>query len=257
MNNRVKVLITEDNEDYAMQLKSTFEENGIDVVGIAKDGAEALEYIDRFTPDLVTLDIIMPNIDGVGVLKRLQDSERENTPRILVITGAGKEHIIGLCMSYGVDYVMLKPCDGLSVVERIKSICSKEGINTDNVQYDKARRRALEINVTNIIHTVGVPANIKGYQYLRDAIILAMTERDIIGAVTKQLYPRVAANHNTTASRVERAIRHAIEVACLRGNEEALYKLFGYTVSNNKGKPTNSEFIAMIADKLRLDMEVV
>ena len=257
MNNRVKVLITEDNEDYAMQLKNTFEENDIDVVGIAKDGSEALEYIDRFTPDLVTLDIIMPNIDGVGVLKRLQDSERKKRPRILVITGAGKEHIIGLCMSYGVDYVMLKPCDSLSVVERIKSICSKEEIMAVDAQLDKARRRALEINVTNIIHMVGVPANIKGYQYLRDAIILAMTEKDIIGAVTKQLYPRVAASHNTTASRVERAIRHAIEVACLRGNEEALYKLFGYTVSNNKGKPTNSEFIAMIADKLRLDMEIV
>ncbi|MBQ7718156.1 MAG: sporulation transcription factor Spo0A [Clostridia bacterium] len=258
MNNRVKVLITEDNEEYAMQLKKTFEENNIDVVGIAKDGSEALDLIERYAPDLVTLDIIMPNIDGVGVLKRLQKMDIGKKPRILIITGAGKEHIIEHCMSYGVDYVMLKPCDSLGVVERIKLICSKDEAPTaGGVQYDKMRRRSLEINVTNIIHMVGVPANIKGYQYLRDAIILAMTEKDIIGAVTKQLYPRVAANHNTTASRVERAIRHAIEVACLRGNEEALYKLFGYTVSNNKGKPTNSEFIAMIADKLRLDMEVV
>ena len=256
MNNSVKVLITEDNENYATQLKETFEENGLKVVGIAKDGSKALEYIEKFSPDIVTLDIIMPNIDGVGVLKRLQGTEKK--PRILVITGAGKEHIIELCMSYGVDYVMLKPCDSLSIVERIKMICTREAYSgTAGILKDKTGRRALEINVTNIIHTVGVPANIKGYQYLRDAIILAMTEKEIIGAVTKQLYPRVAANHNTTASRVERAIRHAIEVACLRGNEEALYKLFGYTVSNNKGKPTNSEFIAMIADKLRLDMEVV
>ena len=262
MDKQVKVLITEDNEEYAMQLKKTFEENDINVVGVAKDGCEAVEYIEKYAPDLVTLDIIMPNIDGVGVLQRMQNMPSGKRPHIIVITGAGKEHIIEICMSYGVDYVMLKPCDPKNVAERIKTVCGKDSFLTPEIaqtdsQYEKARRRALEISVTNIIHMVGVPANIKGYQYLRDAIILAMTERDIIGAVTKQLYPRVASNYNTTASRVERAIRHAIEVACLRGNEEALYKLFGYTVNNNKGKPTNSEFIAMIADKLRLDMDVV
>lgn len=262
MDKQVNVLITEDNEEYAMQLKKTFEENDINVVGIAKDGCEALEYIEKYAPDLVTLDIIMPNIDGVGVLQRMQNFAPGKRPHTIVITGAGKEHIIEICMNYGVDYIMLKPCEAQNVAERIKTICKGEELShaenaQSGLQYDKSRRRALEISVTNIIHMVGVPANIKGYQYLRDAIILAMTERDIIGAVTKQLYPRVASNYNTTASRVERAIRHAIEVACLRGNEEALYKLFGYTVNNNKGKPTNSEFIAMIADKLRLDMDVV
>lgn len=264
MTNRIKVLIAEDNCEYAEFLKNTLEEGGINVVGVANDGNEALEYIEQFSPDLITLDIVMPKLDGVGVLRRLRERPAAKRPYTIVVTGAHKENIIGLCMQNGADYYMLKPCDPGAIVERIKNICTPGEIQEMQIikpsgkldNDNKALRRSLEINVTNMIHMVGVPANIKGYQYLRDAIILAICENDLIGAVTKQLYPRVAANHNTSASRVERAIRHAIEVACIRGNEEALYRLFGYTVSNSKGKPTNSEFIAMIADKLRLEMEV-
>ena len=260
MNSQIKVLIAEDNVEYAEFLKNTLEENSIAVVAIAHDGMQALEYIEEYSPDLITLDIVMPVLDGVEVLKKLKEKSPVKRPGIIVITGAHKENILGLCMQNGADYYMLKPCDPNVLVERIKTICgfkdggvSKYGKPDLN---DRALRRSIEINVTNMIHMVGVPANIKGYQYLRDAIILAICENDLISAVTKQLYPRVAANYNTSASRVERAIRHAIEVACTRGNEEALYSLFGYTVSNAKGKPTNSEFIAMIADKLRLEMEV-
>ena len=160
---------------------------------------------------------------------------------------------------------MIKPCDNETVYERIKLLCtprisqnslSSASFGDKTPSNDTPSDRAIEISVTKTIHSVGVPANIKGYQYLRDAIIMSIKDTELINAVTKQLYPKVATRHNTSPSRVERAIRHAIEVACIRGNEEELYNLFGYTVSNNKGKPTNSEFIAMIADKLRLEMLV-
>ena len=261
MNNQIKVLIAEDNIEYAEFLKNTLEENGIEVVAIAGDGLRALEYIEEYSPDLITLDIVMPVLDGVEVLKKLKEKTLPKRPGVIVITGAHKENILGICMESGADYYMLKPCDPNVLIERIKTICNMKTGSIAQIGgkpdlNDRALRRSIEINVTNMIHMVGVPANIKGYQYLRDAIMLAICENDLISAVTKQLYPRVAANYNTSASRVERAIRHAIEVACTRGNEEALYSLFGYTVSNAKGKPTNSEFIAMIADKLRLEMEV-
>ena len=260
MVNRTKVLIAEDNEEYAEFLKDTMEKNDIQVVAVAKDGAMALEYINKYSPDLVTLDIVMPRMDGIEVLKSLKEYPREKQPKVIVITGAHKENILGLCMECGADYYMLKPCNPLTLTERIRGLCAPKSGTAKRVTDTKAQsgslKRSIEINVTDMIHEIGIPANIKGYQYLRDAIILSVCENELISAVTKQLYPRVAKNFNTSASRVERAIRHAIEVACIRGNEEALYKLFGYTISKSKGKPTNSEFIAMIADKLRLEMEI-
>lgn len=265
MSNYIKVLIADDNVEFVNSLKNTLEkEADIKVVATAADGAQALNKIKECEPDVVTLDIVMPNLDGIGVLAKMQSFPLEKRPYTIVITGAYRESILSMCMQNGADYCMLKPCDPSVLIERIHSICkpvqpaqlpiikTEDGAEKD----EKLLKRSIEINVTNIIHSVGVPANIKGYQYLRDAIIMAICEADLINAVTKQLYPRVAANHKTSPSRVERAIRHAIEVACLRGNEEVLYRLFGYTVNNSKGKPTNSEFIAMIADKLRLEMNV-
>jgi two-component system response regulator (stage 0 sporulation protein A) len=264
MNNHVKILIADDNVEFANSLKKSLEDEAdIKVVGTAHDGMEALEMIRETEPDIITLDIVMPNLDGIGVLQALQNFSPSKRPYTVVITGAYKESIISMCMQNGADYYMLKPCDPSVLVERIRTICRPVQptqvplIRNDEMEKDeKTLKRSIEINVTNVIHSVGVPANIKGYQYLRDAIIMAICEADLINAVTKQLYPRVAANHKTSPSRVERAIRHAIEVACMRGNEEVLYRLFGYTVNNSKGKPTNSEFIAMIADKLRLEMRV-
>lgn len=262
MNNRIKVLITEDNEEYADYLKSALEENNMDVVGIANDGIEALSLIDSLRPQIMTLDIVMPRLDGIEVLKRLRTKSSALRPFTIVLTGTRKEHYLEQCMQNGADYFMMKPCEPSVLVDRIKSLCQERPtadiyrpsvrINDDSVDI-----KQVEIDVTNMIHMAGVPANIKGYQYLRDAIIMTLFDRELIGAVTKQLYPKVASNHKTSPSRVERAIRHAIEVACIRGSEENLYKLFGYTVSNLKGKPTNSEFIAMIADRLRLGMKAV
>ena len=255
MENQIKVLIAEDDVAYAESLKKTFEENNIRVVAVAEDGIKALEEIERLSPDIVTLDIVMPKLDGIGVLEKLKDKPEGEKPRVIVLTNNNKEHTMSLCMKNGADYYMLKDCELKTVSDRVLSLGAADGTD-ENSEARKIRemRRKMEIDVTKIIHMIGIPANIKGYQYIRDAIMFTVYEPELISAVTKQLYPKIAKKNNTSASRVERAIRHAIEVACVRGNEEALYRIFGYTVNGSKGKPTNSEFIAMISDKLRLDV---
>ena len=190
------------------------------------------------------------------MLKQLNEGACKR-PVVIMMMENVNDAICTTCLDMGADYFMIKPFDGQLLCERINMLCRKMSVKRgDKVRYtnSKPSERTLEISVTNTIHAVGVPANIKGYQYLRDAIIMSINDTELINAVTKQLYPLVAEKHNTSPSRVERAIRHAIEVACVRGSEEELYSLFGYTVNNAKGKPTNSEFIAMIADKLRLEM---
>ena len=266
MKNKIKLLIADSNRELLTQMKTFFDgKSDIELIATSSDGLDASERIRRYTPDAVIMDIVLPQLDGIGLLKEINSLPRSRRPVVIVMSGAKREHVTNICMQLGADYFMIKPCDNETVYERIKLLCmpklsqsAMEEIScTDKtIQNDRPSDRAIEISVTKTIHSVGVPANIKGYQYLRDAIIMSIKDTELINAVTKQLYPRVATRHNTSPSRVERAIRHAIEVACIRGNEEELYKLFGYTVSNNKGKPTNSEFIAMIADKLRLEMLV-
>ena len=266
MKNQIKLLIADSNVELLSQMKSFFEsKEDIALAATATDGAEALEKIKQYHPDAVIMDIVLSQLDGIGVLKGINAMPKVHRPIIIITSGAKKEHVTNLCMQLGADYFMIKPCSAETIYERVSLLCgpkmsqtilSEPSIYSKNNQSDRPSDRALELSVTKTIHSVGVPANIKGYQYLRDAIIMSIKDTELINAVTKQLYPKVAGLHNTSPSRVERAIRHAIEVACIRGNEEELYKLFGYTVSNNKGKPTNSEFIAMIADKLRLEMLV-
>ena len=266
MKTKIKLLIADSNRELAMQMKSFFDsKTDIELIAVASDGMDASEKIRKFTPDAVLMDIVLPQLDGIGLLKEINTLPRSHRPVVIVMSGAKREHVTNICMQLGADYFMIKPCDNETVYERVKLLCMPKLAGTSiqemtytgqDVQSDRPSDRAIEISVTKTIHSVGVPANIKGYQYLRDAIIMSIKDTELINAVTKQLYPRVATRHNTSPSRVERAIRHAIEVACIRGNEEELYKLFGYTVSNNKGKPTNSEFIARIADKLRLEMLV-
>ena len=266
MKNKIKLLMADSNTELLAQMSTFFEgKEDIDVVGKATDGVDAAEKVRSLTPDVLLLEIVIPRMDGIDVLKRINLMPRSTRPVIIVLTGAKRENVTNLCMELGADYFMIKPCDFETIYERIHLLCTPKAASqshgkvmrqSTDLLNDRPSDRAIEISVTNTIHSVGVPANIKGYQYLRDAIIMSIKDTELINAVTKQLYPRVADRHNTSPSRVERAIRHAIEVACIRGNEEELYKLFGYTVSNNKGKPTNSEFIAMIADKLRLEMLV-
>ncbi len=253
MEKPIKTVIAADGTEAVEELKNFLaSKDDISVCATASDGEDAFEKIRKNRPDLVITDVMLPRADGIELLNRLPELSRR--PVVIIVTSTSNRTLINRCMELGADYFMIRPCNFDTLYERIKMLCSKSSLRISSDTGDCPGDRAIEITVTNTIHSVGVPANIKGYQYLRDAIIMSIKDSELINAVTKQLYPKVADKHNTSSSRVERAIRHAIEVACVRGNQDALYNLFGYTVSNNKGKPTNSEFIAMIADKLRLEM---
>ena len=269
----INVLIADDNKEFCNILSDYFlSQKDINVVGVAKDGMEVLELIERTNPDLVVLDIIMPRLDGLGVLERLNSMDLNPMPRIIILSAVGQDKITQRAIALGADYYVVKPFDMDVLSNRIRDMfntqASNEGVKrvastvaTLTSPLDvkiKSNNTALDLEaeITNIIHEIGVPAHIKGYMYLREAITLVVNDIELLSAVTKELYPAIAKKYNTTASRVERAIRHAIEVAWSRGQVDTINKLFGYTIHNEKGKPTNSEFIAMVADKLRLKNKV-
>lgn len=261
MEDKIKVLLTDDDIGYIEELKETLDNTaGFTVVGVAHDGEEGVAMTKRLHPDLVILDIVMPKMDGICVLSEIKRMPPQNRPRVVILSAALHDTTMRMCMERGADFCIMKPVQANVLIERLRALCypvKAIGLPAQPMGMDaNSKRHILERTVTDTIHSVGIPANIKGYQYLRDAIMMSIDDAELINAVTKQLYPKVACRHNTSPSRVERAIRHAIEVACMRGNDEVLYRLFGYTVSSMKGKPTNSEFIALIADKLRLDLQV-
>ncbi len=255
---KVRVLIVDDNEKFSAGLKNELEKTGkFDIVGCAVNGKEGLEYFSMYMPDVVVLDIIMPVMDGFGVLSRISGKAF-----ILVVSAYESEAAIRKVASMGADYFLSKTVSSGEIADRILMFTSSdktdkshelEDIFKNKVEEDKEAN--IEAMVSNIIKLVGVPAHIKGYQFLREAIIWTIDDMGIINAVTKELYPGIAKKYDTTSSRVERAIRHAIEVAWERGDIDTINKLFGYTVHTSKGKPTNSEFIAMIADRLRLQLK--
>lgn len=266
---KIKVGIVDDNKDFCeVVAKSLSSQADMEVMFIANDGVQAIEkFKEGMNPDILILDIIMPHMDGFGVMETLNTMELEDYPRIIVTSAIGIDTIINKAMSLGAQYYLVKPVNMGLLHKRINQLSSSpsemfihettgSNLNKSRLYRDAIVKNDLEIDITNLIHEIGVPAHIKGYQYLRDAISLAVSNMDIIGAITKELYPTVATMNNTTASKVERAIRHAIELAWNRGKLETLDALFGYTVQNDKGKPTNSEFIAIIADKLRLERKV-
>ncbi|MDD6308157.1 MAG: sporulation transcription factor Spo0A [Clostridia bacterium] len=261
MHEQIKVLLTDDDAQFLHVLKETLESTpGFSVIGLAHDGREGVALTKQLKPDLVLLDIVMPKMDGICALSEIKQIPVPHRPHVVMMSAVMQETTMRMCAANGADFCMMKPFDMHILIERLRALCYPTkaiGMPAVPTAPDEAtKQRLIERTVTDTIHSVGIPANIKGYQYLRDAIMMSITDAELIGAVTKQLYPKVACRHNTSPSRVERAIRHAIEVACMRGNDEVLYRLFGYTVNNNKGKPTNSEFIALIADKLRLDLQV-
>ena len=240
------------------QIVSSDEE--LRVVGKAGNGEELIDIIKEKKPDVVLMDIIMPKLDGLAALDRVNHEPEMKKPAFIVISAVGQEKTTEDAFELGADYYILKPFDRDTVLKRIKRARVKRpGVPVKikaaetNVNEKEYLERNLETDVTNIIHEVGVPAHIKGYQYLRDAIIMSVTDMEMLNSITKILYPTIAKQHQTTPSRVERAIRHAIEVAWSRGKMDTIEELFGYTVSGGKGKPTNSEFIALIADKIRLE----
>jgi len=250
----IRLLIADDNRDFCELLKEFITQQGdIYLVGIAYNGLEALQMINEKNPDVVVLDIIMPHLDGIGVLEKIVAGSSGIKPKIIMLTAFGQESVTQKTLELGADYYILKPFDFNVLATRIRQLA--EGVNV--AQYiAPPKPKNLDVSVTNVIHEMGVPAHVKGYLYLRDAIIMVIGEVGFLGAVTKELYPRIAEKFQTTPSRVERAIRHAIELAWDRGNVEMMIKYFGYTINLERGKPTNSEFIAMIADKLRIEQRV-
>lgn len=221
---------------------------GLQVEICAKDGAQVVERIKDLKPDVAVMDVNMPSLDAIGVMEKVKN-EAGKIPKFIVTTDYDSSFIKNEVMSKGASYIMLTPFDYTSLSDRIISL-----VATDNGQM-VSQKTNMEVVVTEIIHQIGVPAHIKGYHYLRESILLSINDSEMINSITKLLYPTVAKKFKTTPSRVERAIRHAIEVAWDRGDVDTLNEYFGYTIHNLRGKPTNSEFIAMIADKLTLSMK--
>ena len=258
MEQRIKALIADGSEEFCEQIRTAMERaGGFQLIGTARDGNRAVAMLREQTPDVLVLDLALPLLDGMAVLQAV--AQMEKRPMILVTSSFITEYVANVTSTMGVSYLMLKPCDAAAVVERLREMWqTRQKPKAPASSLDRlsaGRQASVESMVTNIIHEIGVPAHIKGYQYLREAILIAVEDMEVINAITKVLYPQVAKAFSTTPSRVERAIRHAIEVAWDRGDLETLQRFFGYTVSNTKGKPTNSEFIALIADKLQLQLK--
>lgn len=254
---KINVAIADDNQKMVSMMTQLLNlDQEIEVIGSAGNGEAAVEIIKEKKPDVVLLDIIMPKLDGIGVLEKLRDERLEKQPTVIMVTAMGQESVAEEAMELGASYFILKPFDSEMVIRKIKQAKLDKKVQKPFValkEQEGLNKNQLEIIITNIIHEIGVPAHIKGYQYLRDSIMLAIYDMDILNSITKQLYPTIAKQFGTTSSRVERAIRHAIEVAWGRGKMDTIDELFGYTVHAGKGKPTNSEFIALIADKIRLE----
>ena len=242
-----RLLIADTDETYRQTLRGVFENKRDFIVsGDTGDGEELVRMARQYEPDAIVMDVVLCGLDGLAVLEELSRLERR--PRIVMLSNFTRGGVADMAAERGADYFMTKPCNENTLYQRVQQL-----IGMDVVTQEVPRRVSLESRVTAIIHDVGVPAHIKGYQYLREAILIAVDDMDVINAVTKVLYPAVAKKFGTTSSRVERAIRHAIEVAWDRGDLETLQKYFGYTVNGAKGKPTNSEFIALISDRLVLE----
>ena len=259
---KLNVAIADDNERMLQLLGDIVaKDEELQVVGTAKDGEEAYKLIKDKEPDVVLLDIVMPKLDGLGVMDRVNsDTSIHNPPSFIMISAIGKEQITEAAFARGASYYIMKPFSNEMVVNRIKSLRSEFKTSTAKIvnAYEKtmnAPLKTVEEAVTEMIHDVGVPAHIKGYQYLRDAILMSVRDMDMLNSITKLLYPEVAKKYKTTPSRVERAVRHAIEVAWGRGRVETIEDMFGYTISVGKGKPTNSEFIALLTDKIRMKQQ--
>ena len=258
MAEKMVVLISDENKEFCAQVSAQLHANGYETLFAPRDGKKVLELIREKKPAVVLLDVFMPRLDAIGVMKGARAAQPDLSTVFLMMSAFDNGRLGRELLEAGADYYFLRPIDVDMMVERIVSLTgSKRNHDNNNTATLTQSKRAinLEVLVTDIIHQIGVPAHIKGYHYLRESIMMSVQNPDIINSVTKQLYPAVAKRFSTTASRVERAIRHAIEVAWDRGDVDVLTSYFGYTIHNTKGKPTNSEFIAMISDKLRLRLK--
>ena len=244
---KIKVLMVDDNVNMTGMVKDYFKKNKmIEISDVCHDGEEAIENIKKNKYDLLLLDLIMPKKDGIVVLEELKKLNLDM--KIIVLSSYDSAEVIRNVSEYGINYYMLKPFDLVDLEKRVLDLYKSRASKIVDVFQNK-----LEISITRMLHELGMPSHIKGYQYIRDGIVMIYNNPGIIGGITKELYPDVASLHNTTVSRVERAIRHAIEVSWNRGNWDLMEEIFGHSVDIDKAKPTNSEFIVTIADKLRLE----
>jgi len=253
---KISVCLVDDNKELIHMMEEYFsEQEDIEVIGTAYNGRDCIELIEEKGPDVLVLDIIMPHVDGLAVLQSIREMEIKHPPNVIMLTAFGQEEVMKKAVDLGASYFILKPFDLENLANQIRQADDSSVLPKPVVKGNKKERKKkdLEASITNIIHEIGVPAHIKGYMYLREAISMVYHDIELLGSITKILYPDIAKKYNTTSSRVERAIRHAIEVAWSRGNIESISALFGYTVNVSKAKPTNSEFIAMVADRLRLE----
>ena len=260
---KISVGVADDNRDYCDLISDYFSGNKeIEISFVANDGIKTIDSIKKYNPDVLILDMVMPRLDGVGVLEEMNSIEMDSYPKIIVLSAVGQEAFTKKAITLGADYYLVKPLDMKLLEKRIRQVSGKEQSVNDNnklnmskgiINPDRNNATDLEVEITNIIHEVGVPAHIKGYQYLRDAISIVVNDMEMLGAVTKELYPAIAEMNSTTPSRVERAIRHAIEVAWNRGKIENINAVFGIKVYSNNEKPTNGEFIALVADKMLIE----
>jgi len=259
---QIRVLVADDNREFCSILKDYFtNEVDFEIVDVCSNGMEVLDVLGKKDVEVLILDLIMPYMDGIGVLEKIAELNLEPRPKIIILTAFGQENITQKAEKLGADYYILKPFNLQVLGDRVRQVArdirpSMDKRGSSSVVMPMPVPKNLELEVTRIIHEIGVPAHVKGYQYLRSAIMLVTEEINYLGAVTKELYPTIAKKYDTTPSRVERAIRHAIELAWDRGDIDRINKFFGYTINGEKGKPTNSEFIAIIADKLRLASKV-
>lgn len=269
MNDKISVLIADDNCDFSNNLSYYLKSQpDFSVAGVAYDGEEAYAMVLETNPDIVIMDIVMPKRDGLAVLKKLSDTKLEKIPYYITMSVTSNESIIDSAIKLGAEYFLLKPQSEEAIADTLRSLALNHGtLNIDtslkesvSVRLERKTENVskkevdLEGLVTECIHELGVPAHIKGYQYIRTAIIMVIGDMEMLNYITKELYPTIAKQYKTTSSRVERAIRHSIEVAWSRGRPEVMNSIFGYTIDTGKGKPTNSEFIAMVADKIRLQI---
>jgi len=261
MGKEIKIIIADDNRNICQMLQSHLQgQEGLSIVGVGYNGLEALELIQTQEPDLVILDLVMPNLDGLGVLERINARTTMKRPKIIILTAFGQESLTHQAMTLGVDYFILKPFDLDILSKRIHSL-TQDTVATQpqfsssaaqSVTSAVASEHNLFAEVTKVMHQIGIPAHVKGYQYIREAIIMVVEDVSLLGAVTKELYPGIAKKYDTASPRVERGIRHAIELAWERGHTDTLKQIFGYSLNIDRQKPTNSEFIALLADKFRV-----
>ncbi|AXF54800.1 sporulation transcription factor Spo0A [Salicibibacter kimchii] len=259
----IKVCIADDNRDLVQMVEEYVSlQDDMEVSGVAYNGKDCLQVVEEKQPDVLILDIIMPYLDGLAVLERLQNNNGEKLPKVLMLTAFGQEDVTKKAVNHGAAYYVLKPFDMDMLIDTIRDLSGQPDpqvtVSGKSKEMGNVKQPSINLDqrITGIIHEIGVPAHIKGYMYMREAITMVYNNIELLGSITKELYPDIAKKYNTTASRVERAIRHAIEVAWSRGNIDSISHYFGYTVSMSKAKPTNSEFIAMVADKLRIEHKV-